>query len=161
MKHRDAIIPSVILIALVLGYMTTGLGYSAATRAMPLAVAGLTLALLVVDLLSQGDGRTGRTLRRAFGGAAALRPGSGGERAPLLAELSALAWIAGFTVLAVVLGFYLAIPLYVTAYLRLFARKPLWIALLVGLVLTALLYAVFQMLLGYRIFPGLIFGGYM
>ena len=73
----------------------------------------------------------------------------------------AISGSSGFTALAVLAGFYVAIPVYVVAYLRLYARRPLAISLLIALVLTTALYVLFAILLGYDIFEGLVFGGYM
>ncbi|WP_146588614.1 tripartite tricarboxylate transporter TctB family protein [Puniceibacterium confluentis] len=159
--HLQAIVPTAVLTALALIYMVTGLGYETDTRAVPLVVTGVTLVLLVLDFLSQGNGRLAFALRRFFGGAAMLRPGQGGESAPVAKEIAAFAWMAAFTALATLFGFYLAIPVYVFAYLRFYAGKPLLPCVAMALGLTASLYITFEYLLGYAIFEGLLFGGYI
>lgn len=162
MKHRlNAIVPSLVLGALTLIYIATAMGYKADTRAVPMVVAGVTMLLVVLDLLSQGDGQVSRLLRRFFGGAAGVRPGEGGQSAPVAKEIAAFAWIFGFTFLTIVVGFYVAIPIYVFGYLRFYAGKSLIAAAGTGLCLTAVLYVTFELLLGYQIFEGLLFGGYM
>ncbi|WP_353476618.1 tripartite tricarboxylate transporter TctB family protein (plasmid) [Salipiger sp. H15] len=160
-SRLKGIAPTLVLLALCAVYYATGASYGAATRAIPLAVCAVTILLLGLDLLSQGDGRLSVLLRRALGGARALRPGAGGHEAGVGREIAAFAWIAAFALLAVVLGFYISIPVYVIAYLRLHAGKPLATAALIGLVLTGVLYLLFAVLLGYDIFEGLVFGGYM
>ena len=159
--RRAALIPSIVLFVVTAIYFATAFKYSPATREVPVAVAGVTMILLIVDMLSQGPGRVSKILRRAFGGGAARRPGDGGESAPVRQGVLALAWIVGFTALAVALGFYLAIPIYVFCYLHLYARKRLTASATIAIALTGILYVVFQLLLGYEIFRGLIFGGYM
>lgn len=153
--------PTIFLAVLAVIYLVTGLGYDPDTRAVPIVVTCVTLLLLALDALSQGRGRVARGLRRFFGGAAMVRPGEGGQPAPLAKEIAAFAWMAGFTVLAVIFGFYIAIPVYVFSYLRLYAGKPLLTSAAMALILTGMLYGTFELLLGYGIFEGLLFGGYM
>lgn len=160
-SRLKGILPSLVLIALCAIYYATGLGYGTATRKIPLAICAVTLVLLVLDLASQGEGSVARVLRRALGGARATRPGAGGLSTDPAREVAAFAWIVAFAAVAVVFGFYIAIPVYVIAYLVLHARKPLRIAAPIGLGLTAGLWLLFQGLLGYEIFEGLLFGGYM
>jgi hypothetical protein len=159
--YTEAIVPTLVLIVLALIYLATGLSYNADTRAVPVVVTTVTLVLLVIDILSQGEGRLSHSLRRFFGGAAMVRPGAEGEAAPLAKEIAAFSWMAAFTGLAILFGFYIAIPVYVFSYLRFYARKPILIASTMALTLTAVLYGTFELLLGYGIFEGLLFGGYM
>ena len=156
-----AIVPTLVLAALALIYLATGLGYNADTRAVPLVVTSVTLLLLALDFLSQGKGRVAYALRRFFGGAAMVRPGQGGESAPVGKEIAAFAWMAAFTGLAVLFGFYLTIPVYVFSYLRFYAGKPLLASAAMALGLIGILYITFEYLLGYAIFEGLLFGGYI
>ena len=58
-------------------------------------------------------------------------------------------------------GFYPAIPVYVTAYLALYARKPLLASVATAAALTGLLYVMFELLLGYDVFGGLISGDFL
>ncbi|MCT7378150.1 tripartite tricarboxylate transporter TctB family protein [Chelativorans salis] len=161
MTDRRAILTSLVLIAVSAVYFATALQYSAGSRAIPISVATLTILFLFLDILSQGEGRVARGLRRAFGGAASIRPGGDAQEQPVRQEALALAWIVAFTALATAFGFYIAIPVYVISYLWLHAGKPIWIAALVAISLTGALYLIFEVLLGYAIFEGLIFGGYM
>jgi hypothetical protein len=154
-------LPSLILLILTLIFVATAFDYSGNSRRVPLAVALVILILLAIDLASQNDRGLGQLLRRAFGGAQAVRPGQDGEPGVLAKEVAAILWIAGFTALAVVFGFYIAIPAYAIGYLVVYARRPWLISGLIAIGLTGLLYFLFAILLGYEIFVGLIFGGFM
>lgn len=154
-------LPSVILLALTAIFILTALQYSPGSRRVPLAVAVVTVILLAIDMAGQGGGRVGAMIRRTFGGANAVRPGQDGEKGELAKEVAAIGWIVGFAAIAVVLGFYIAIPVYVIGYLTLYARRPLVVAALIAAVLTAILYVLFAVFLGYEIFVGLAFGGFM
>lgn len=156
-------VPSIVLLGIAVVYCYVSFDYSKATRAMPLGVGALAILLVLVDLASQGEGRLALAIRRVFRGSGAPAPipgldGQAGQRFAPARELAAFAWIFGFVGLAIVLGFYLAIPIYVTAYLRLYAGKSLLISAATGLCLTAVLYGMFELLLGYEVFGGLITG---
>ena len=165
-RLADAL-PSIVLLCIAAFYLWASLEYNAESRAMPFGVAVLAIALVVLDLLSRGGGAFGRILRRVLqGGAppAAAIPGlegQAGKRHGPMQELAAFGWIVGFLLLAIVVGFYIAIPLYVIAYLRFFAGKSIVKSAAMGLGLAAVLFAMFELMLGYNVFGGLISGDFM
>jgi hypothetical protein len=75
-----------------------------------------------------------------------------------LGEAIAFAWIGAFLPLVVVLGFYGAIVLYVFCYLRLYARKSGGASAAAAFLVAGSLYVVFDTLMGYEIFGGLLGG---
>tara|TARA_R110002020_G_scaffold36894_33_gene111020 strand:+ start:5547 stop:6056 length:510 start_codon:yes stop_codon:yes gene_type:complete len=158
--------PSLVLIAIAGFYAATALAYDPESRAMPLGVALIAIVLVVLDILSRGEGRLARNLRRGLQGSSARQPvpgldGQAGQRHSALRALGAFAWIVGFLALVTVFGFYPAIPVYVTAYLALYARKPLLASVATAAALTGLLYVMFELLLGYDVFGGLISGDFL
>lgn len=157
----NRIASSLVLIAVALVFLITAQNYSPNSRAVPVAVALVTLALLALDIASQGEGKLGHALRRALGGVQAVRPGADAEAGEPRKEFAAFLWVVGFAAGTVLVGFYIAIPVYVVGYLRLYARKPLLHAIAIAAVLTGALYLLFAVLLGYGIFEGLLFGGFM
>lgn len=167
-NHRVMdMLPSLVLLAVAAVYLGTSLSYDADDRALPFGISALAVVLVLLDLLSRGDGRFALMLRRILQGQSQKQPtvpgleGQAGLRHPLKKELAAFGWILAFLGLAVVLGFYVAIPIYVISYLRIYAGKPLLAAAATGLGLTALLYAMFELLLGYSVFGGLISGDFL
>lgn len=159
-------LPSLVLIAVAAFYLVASFAYDPATRAMPLGVAALAIALLAVEILSRTQGRLGRSLARVLQGGGTKAPvpgldGQAGQAHPPRKELAAFAWILAFLGLVVVFGFYIAIPIYVAAYLYVYARKGVLPSLGTALTLTAALYAMFELLLGYEVFTGLITGDFM
>lgn len=161
------VLPSLVLLVVASAYLATSLNYDADDRALPMGISALTVVLVVLDLLSRGEGKVARTLRRVLQGRSQQQPtvpgleGQAGLRHPLRKELAAFGWIFAFLGLALVFGFYVAIPIYVVSYLRVYAGKPLLWAAAVGLGLTALLYAMFELLLGYSVFGGIIAGDFL
>ncbi len=164
-KFADAV-PSLVLLVVAVFYCVASFQYSPSARAMPLGVATLALVLVLVDLISLGEGRISRIIRRIFQGSGAPAPvpgldGQAGQRFPPARELAAFGWIIAFLLLAIALGFYIAIPIYVTAYLRFYGGKSVLVAAATGLGLVAALYGMFELLLGYEVFEGLVFGDIM
>jgi len=153
--------PAVLLIALTIFFLMTAQQYSVRNRTFPVAVAGLTLLILALELLSQTNTAIGRRLRTIFSGSPdSNMPKVGGNVTPIR-EIAAVAWVVAFFGMTLYLGFYIAIPVYVVAYLYLYAGKGLVPSVLLGGGLVAFLYAVFKLLLGYEIYRGLLFGAYI
>jgi Na+-transporting methylmalonyl-CoA/oxaloacetate decarboxylase gamma subunit len=154
-------VPALLLLAFTLSFVVTSFDYKADTRAMPLVIAGLTVVLLVLELLAQRRDRIGEVLRRFFSGNTRLPADAPGKKPSVSREIGAVLWVVAFLVLAILVGFYIAIPVYVFAYLAIYARKPAMISAITALGIVALLYVLFQVLLTYPIFSGVLFGGYM
>lgn len=159
-------LPSLILLVLAIGYLIVSLDYRYSDRAMPFGIASVAILLLLLDLLSKGEGRVAITLRRVLQGRAQAKvvpglDGQAGMRVELRRELAAFGWIFGFLLIVVFVGFYTAIPIYVFAFLWLHGRKSVLRAGLTALGLTTALYVMFELLLGYNVFGGLIAGGYL
>jgi hypothetical protein len=65
-------------------------------------------------------------------------------------------WIVGFVVTVVLLGFMLAAPIVLYAYLRFNAKEPRWVAALIAAGGLALIYGVFEYALQVELFEGLL-----
>ncbi|WP_445681641.1 tripartite tricarboxylate transporter TctB family protein [Radicibacter daui] len=154
-------LPALLLLAFTLSFVVTSFDYKADTRAMPLVIAVLTVVLLVLELLAQRRDRIGEVLRRFFTGKSHLPVGTPGKTPSVGREIGAVLWVVAFLVLAILVGFYIAIPVYVFAYLAIYVRKPPLISAITALGIVALLYVLFEVLLSYPIFSGVLFGGYM
>lgn len=169
MTPRDRLIdalPSLILMGVAVFYLFASFDYDQQSRAMPLGVAMFAIGLVLLDVLSRGEGRLARLLRRIFRGKGGEAPvpgleGQAGQRHAFRRELGAFAWIVAFLGLVLIAGFYIAIPIYVVVYLHFYAGKTLPRAGAAALALTALLFVMFELLLGYEVFGGLIAGDFM
>ncbi len=86
-------------------------------------------------------------------------PESGsGEAAPWSRAGIIVAWLAGFFLLILLIGFYLAIPLYTLAFLKVHGKVAWWKATVTTAVLWAVIYVSFDVLMGQRLFEGILFG---
>ncbi|MBP1849409.1 tripartite tricarboxylate transporter TctB family protein [Rhizobium halophytocola] len=164
MNFKDRVFrfgPAVVLLVIAISFLVTSMDYDVSTRAMPLVVAVMTTVLLLVEILAQRRDRLGEQLRRIFAGSPKIEIDTGLGNPQVRREIAAVLWVLAFLVLAVLVGFYVAIPVYVFCYLWLYARKTLFKSAVTGVGIVALLYVLFQVLLDYKIFGGILFGAYM
>jgi hypothetical protein len=125
--------------------------YDAASQALPWIAGVLAAALAGIDGIMQ------RRAQRRGKGDGSLAMGSVNTPA-VRSELMAVAWIAAFLPLVFLFGFYAAVLLYVFCYLRLYGGKTGPGAALAAFVVSAFLYIVFGLLMGYEIFGGVLGG---
>jgi hypothetical protein len=147
------IVAASIILVFVAAYMTTGyLTLDQASRAVPLLAGMVTVGLLCVELFKRArpGGATG-TSRRTHG-AQQNRP-AGGTATEWQVLLSILLLVAGiyFT------GFLVTIPLYLIGTITLLGGKPLRVAVVTAVLTTVAIYGAFEVLLSYRLFPGVLF----
>lgn len=165
--HLGDFVPTLLLVAIPIGYFWIALGYDAGPRSMPLGVAAATILVILLETATRLEGSVPRWLRRIFQGSGSKQvavPGLDGQAGvahPVARELAAFGWILGFTALVLVFGFYPTIPVYVAAYLTLHAGKRPLAALTTAIALTGFLYVMFELLLGYEVFSGLITGDFL
>ena len=147
-----SVIAALILVGLVIAYLTTGyLTLDEASRRVPLLAGFVTLGLLVFDLA--------RELRKL---AVPARPGgipthSEPPSAGASLEWRVLASVALGVAGIYAVGFLIAIPAYLVAAITLIGGRPLRVAAITALVTTATIYIAFELLLSYRLYPGLLF----
>ena len=139
------IVTAVLLGSFSIAYLAVALlTLGPASRNVPLLAGGFTLALLVLELSrswterrnSSDDVRTQRTDRN---------------------ELTVLMSVAALVTGIYLLGFVVALPLYVFAAIRYIGKRSLRAAIATALITTATLYVAFAVLLSYRLFPGVLF----
>ena len=75
------------------------------------------------------------------------------------AAISILAWMAGFIALVFLVGFPLAVPLFIVGYLLLQAREPWFLSITLALIAWGAFYLLFQKLLHFPFDSGWLTGG--
>lgn len=147
---RSRLMATTVILTFVLGYLVVGLvTLDETTRIVPLLAGGATLALLVIDLVRVMLGHVpGDSGAPEGGGVGTVRP----QR-----ELAAIAFVAGGVALICAVGFLVAIPLYLLASIALLGRQPVKTAATVAAIATLVVYLVFEVLLAYDLYRGLLF----
>lgn len=114
-------------------------------KLLPLLLGGTILVLGGMEL--------SRELRRKE----AAPPPEERARLSLRRVVSPLVWLVGFLVVIYLLGFFIAIPLFVLAYVRWRGRS--WVtAVVFALIMGSLIYGIFELGLKAQLYRGLIFG---
>jgi hypothetical protein len=159
------VLPSLVLAAVAAAYVWVSYDYDAPSRGMPWIAGILAIALALLDVASRLQSDAARKLGGLWPGRGAGQSGDTESEAqaphPPFRETLAFGWIAAFLGLVVVLGFYAAIPLYIFCYMKLYAKKGSLVSAVIAFGVAVFLYLVFDVLMGYEIFRGIIAGDRM
>jgi hypothetical protein len=121
-------------------------------REFPVLVSSAAVVLCLLDVVAHTDTAIGRAVALILSGEAA-RSGRGAGHG-LRAEAIAIAWIAGATALMVLVGFLVAIPIYVFCYMVVYARRSVSDGAIAALATTICIWAGFELLLSYDLYRG-------
>ncbi|NCF52302.1 hypothetical protein GWP57_11880 [Gammaproteobacteria bacterium] len=148
-NRTNVLLPSLVICLFVVGYLLTGyLTLDETTRLVPLLAGGITLLLLLADMFRAAFGTS------ADGDAAATeRPGPDVARGR---EIVAILFVAGGVVAIYLVGFLVAIPLYLYASIAFLGQQSRRSALIVALVTSLVIYLVFEVALAYDLFAGVL-----
>lgn len=154
-------VPSVLVAFAAAGYVSLSYGYDLASRSLPWIAGVLAVVFALLDLVGQRFGAG--PMARSSQAAQTDRLGAADPAPPAAAhsvsqEIIAFAWIGAFLPLVMALGFYAAILLYVFCYLRLYGGKGAAASAAVAFGVVGFLFLVFDVLMGYEIFAGLLGG---
>ena len=154
-----------VLAALFAGYIAVALGFGPNARLVPLPIAGIGLACLLVQIMRQN--RPGGLSKNRFSPLALLTGGrptedmeaETGAREPgrdAHRELEAFGFVGGFVVLIVALGPVPAVFLFGTAFLAISRHLSIWKAIMMAGVFTTALYLLFVVGLELQLYHGLL-----
>lgn len=153
----DSVFPPLLLIVLGVLLVYSALGYGETGRQLPLLVGGITVVLAVLDFVTRLPSFAGGWLRRALGAGFRDREM---KHAPRLAdEIVQAAWLAGCVGAIVLVGLLAAVPLFIFLYTWLRGRQPVFASALTAIAVALLTGVVFEVLLDYQLYRGLMFGG--
>jgi len=121
------------------------------TKLLPLILSGVILFLTSIELGKELLGKN------AAGEARASESEPTDSAATMRGYLTAGAWVLGFLLCIVFLGFFVAIPLFTIAYMKLHGTKW-WLAILFAVCSLGLMYLLSEPLAGIPLYRGLLFG---
>lgn len=125
-------------------------------REFPVLVSGAAVILCALDVLAHSGTAAGRWVALVLSGAA--EPAPARDRR-LSAEALAVIWVGVALALVILLGFLVAIPIYVFGYLLLHGRRTLRHSLIAAVATTFGIWLGFEVLLRYDLYRGMLFGG--
>ena len=151
-KRKVSYLPSVVILLFIVGYLVTGyLTLDETTRLVPLMAAGVTLVLALLDGFTTV--LRGQTSEEGKTGAVDRSVATATRRRAMLA----VSTVAGGVAAIYLVGFLVAIPLYLFASIAYLGQQSAKVAVIAGLLTTLTIYLVFEVALSYRLFPGVLF----
>lgn len=144
-------LPSIAILVFILGYLLSGyLTLDDTTRFVPLLAGSVTLLLLIIDVL-----RTVLDKNKSSGGA--TTSGERPAKATPRREMAAILFVIGGVAAIYVLGFLVALPLYLFASIAYLGQQPKKAAFVVAALTSLCIYLVFEVALDYDLFAGVLF----
>ena len=147
--------PPVVLLALSVGYTIWAQKYGDVPRLMPTIVGVATGILAVLDLLSRFDSRLGTFLKVTMGADFSNREMT--HDPSLRAEAVQIGWMVGCIAAMLTIGILPAIPLFIAGYMRVSGGRPWVSCALSALIVLAFVTVVFELLLDYELYRGVMF----
>ena len=142
-SRNESLVAAALILVFTLAYLAVGyLTLDPASRSVPILAALVTTALLCLELFRLGQQR----------GSSGIEPIDVAHRKAWPVLLSVAALVAAIFLA----GFLVAIPLYLLATIAFIGRQPLRLAFTIALTATAAIYGVFELLLSYRLYSGVL-----
>lgn len=146
--------PAVVLLAVALGMLVWAQGYGPTAARFPTMVAGAMGVLALFDIWSR-SALPGRRMIETFWGASFGRREMDHDP-PLRDQAALVAWVLACFAGMAAIGILAAAPLFCAAFVRLRGRRSATMSLGVGLAVLAFQFAVFEWLLDYELYRGLL-----
>lgn len=150
--------PTIVVFACSVGFLVWTYAYTGRGHMMPALIGWLLVILAVLDILAATPTKIGAAIAEFFAGKV-VGEAKSEAHGTLLRTLMAAAWPGAFVAGVVLFGFFVAIPIYVFLFMLLYGGKTLKEAILAAAVTTAFTLVVFEWLLDYEVFRGILFGG--
>ena len=159
-RSVTSIYPALCILLFAAGMLYWAQDYSATARRFPSAVSAVLIVLAALDLWSRTR-LPGRRLIATFWGTDFNRREMV-QHPAFRAELALVGWVLAWFAGMAALGVLIAMPLFCFLFTWLRSRRPPLQAALVAFLVVAFEYAVFEWLLGYELYRGLLFskGGF-
>jgi hypothetical protein len=117
------------------------------------------LILVSLDLVSRTRTKIGAALMHWLNPAGDAGKQDAVKRYPVLKQVIAVAWIAGFATAMLLVGILYAVPLYVFLSLLIQGRRPLLVCVGFAAGATLMIWLLFDVVLSLDLYPGILFGG--
>jgi len=161
MKKKEGIIFAALLVCLVGTALVTSFSYNPKTRMVPVLVGCVSLILSIIIFL----GEIFPQFRQVFEVDLFTRDkivarektiGRWDEKKGLTI---AIFWVMLFAVLLFLVGFNIAVPVCVLVYVKFFGKQNWPVSLSVTALIWVFIYGLFQLIMDYTLFEGILFGG--
>ena len=161
MKKKEGIIFAALLVCLVGTALIISFSYNPKTRMVPVLVGSVSLILGLIILLGEILPR----FRQLFEvdlftrDKIVAREKSQGKWDERKGLLIAIFWVVLFALLLFLAGFNIAVPVCVLIYVKFFGKQTWPLSLAVTAMIWIFIYGLFQVIMDYTLFEGILFGG--
>ena len=161
MKKKEGIIFAALLVCLVGTALIASFSYNQKTRLVPVIVGCVSLILSLIIFLGELLPR----FRQVFEvdlftrDKIVAREKSQGKWDEKKGLTIAFSWLVFFAVLLFLAGFNFAVPLCVMVYVRFFGKQNWPMSLAITAMIWVFIYGLFQVIMDYTLFEGILFGG--
>lgn len=152
-----AYVPPALLWLLALGFLLLAGSYDIQSRTMPILIGRVMLILATLDLISRTYTRWGKALLNWLNPAGAVQD-SPTHPSTLRSELGYTLWIALYVAGLILLGVFIATPIFLMVSLTLIGKRTVKESILVTCAVCGFVWALFTLVLHLSLFPGLLFG---
>jgi hypothetical protein len=150
--------PALGVFACAVGFLVWTYAYTGRGHMLPALTGWILVILSALDIVAATPTRLGGGIAELFAGKV-IGEAKAEAHGTLSRILMAAAWPGAFVAGVILFGFFLAIPVYVFAFMLLFGKKTLREALIAAATTTVFTLVVFEWLLNYEVFRGILFGG--
>ena len=154
-QTRKHLYVSLLILALAVTFLVLSYELNGKGQMVPVLVGWIGVLLCTLDVIAHTGTGFGRRVAMVLSGTAHLEAEE--ARPALKAETIAIAWMIGATVLVVLFGFLIAVPVYVFVYMVAHGRKKIVQSGLTALITTLFIWIVFEVLMEYEVYRGLLF----
>lgn len=152
-------IPPVAMLAFSAVFLGWSYTYGERAQQMPVLVGWVMVILCMLDLVASSGTRVGDMVRAFFSGTfIGEKPGAATGQ-PLGRTLIAMIWPTAFVMLVGLFGYMPVIPVYAFLFVVAQGRKTVRQGIISAAVTTAFTYVVFELLLRYEVYKGIVFSG--
>jgi len=153
---RRNFIASLVTLTLGAAYLVWALTYPEKVRAVPVLVGVVTTILCLIDVIAHSGTRIGDVIAGVLSGRAHLE--AEGDLRLMREEYLAMLWMGIALASVLLLGFLAATPIYVLGYMMLHGRLGLRLGLWIAGGTTLFCWGVFEFLLDFPLYGGILFG---
>lgn len=147
--------PGVVLLAVGAGMLLWAQNYSPTSARFPSIVSLILIVLALLDIWSRTT-LPGQSIVAAFGGTGFGRREMDYDPA-LRAQFAIIAWVLACFIAMAVVGIMASTPVFCAAFVRWRGGRSIRDALIVGAIVLVFQYSVFEWLLDYELYRGLLF----
>ena len=152
-------ISAILLLAFSIVFLSWSYSYGERAQQMPVLVGWVMVFLCVLDVVASSGTRMGDMVRAFFSGTFVGEEVGAAAGKPLGRTLVAIFWPMAFVALVAVFGFMPVIPVYAFLFVVAQGRKTVRQGIISAAVTTVFTYVVFELLLRYEVYRGLVFSG--